>query len=526
MNPSIIGFLRKYEPLLFLLVLIGLLTENFIGQWVVTLDGPAHLYNSVVARDLISNPASDFAPYFQINTNPVPNSLDHSILILLGTFLPLSIADLILHLLITAGICFAFRFLVLQINREQVFASWLIFPFCQTAIFFLGFYNFELGIALCLLITGIWLKTENQPVRFSTVLLLLMLSTLLYFTHLIPFLLMAYITGLRQLILLFRKQYKPFLQRGSFLLISLIPALILLIIYFSNRSEMQVDPSWPDFSKSLHRLFTLQHLFVLNVKSEETARRTALILFIAMLYSVFIFFRQRKTGAAATVNRYGFWFALWLFFLVLIFLAPDDFGGMGLMTDRLIEISWILLLLALASSFISQLKMMLIGLTCAFLGLYLSSFHYESISDANRQVNKLMKLAPEIAPYRTGVYIPFSDKTIDGHFGELLFAEKNLILLSDYEAVHDYFIVKWNPAFKAQYSIGGLKPSDLGWIAGKWPDAPGKKEKNIDYVLLCKKQVNDTIVFNRLQEVLNVHYRIKKTEMPFVLYESKTIGKQ
>lgn len=77
MPPRFNSLIRKYEPFLFLLVLIFLLTENFFSEWLVTQDGPAHLYTSVVASDLLHNPASHFAPFFQLNPSPVPNSLDH-----------------------------------------------------------------------------------------------------------------------------------------------------------------------------------------------------------------------------------------------------------------------------------------------------------------------------------------------------------------------------------------------------------------------------------------------------------------
>lgn len=514
---------RKYEPYLFLLILIGLLSENFISQWLITLDGPAHMYNSVVARDLLTNPASNFAPVFQINTNPVPNSLDHLILIGLGSFLPLPIADKILHILIVAGICLAFRFLVRQIHPEQSFSSWLIFPFCQTAIYYLGFYNFELGVFLCLLTTAFWLRSEKQKLNVLTILPLLIFSTLLYFTHLVPFLLMVMIVGLRLLLLLFQKEYKLFLHRSSALLISLIPAIIVFAIYYSNRSESFNPPQWADYKESLWQLFTLKHIYLHKIEQSLPAQLISILLLSAVLFAAIYFFYKRKLLSREEKGRYIFWFACWFIVAALIFISPDDFGGSGMMTARLIEISWVMLLLFIVSSMINEKIMMLVGFVCAAVGIIEMSHHRESISSINQDAHKVLQIGQEIKPKSTGVYIALNYNFFKSHLGELAFIENKTASFSNYETIHDFFIVKWNLPFTARYSVGGLLPADLNWHAGVWPDSPGKPEKNIDYVLLCKEDLQDTLMYNRLQDSLDKYYRLKREDLPFQLYESKSI---
>lgn len=430
-----------------------------------------------------------------------------------------------LHIIITSGICLAFRFLVLQINRENAFAYWLIFPFCQTAAFYLGFYNFELGVFLALLTTACWIRTESKTMKAGTVVLLTLLSTMLYFTHLVPFLLMVMIVGMRMLLLLFRKDYQLFFRRIALFFISLIPALIVFTIYYSSRTENTLAPAWADFNSTAASLLIPHQICFHMAEQVPIATGIGILLLLAALYAGILFFIRRKTLTNNERNRFVFWFCSWAILVLLTFISPDDFGGSGAMTVRLIEISWIMLLLFVASSSISFPKMMIIALVLAAATIPLSVYHKPTITNGNDYAHVAMSFAPEIKPNKTAVYIAFthSDNTY-AHIGELPFAEKKSILLSSYESAHDFFFVKFRKEFNAQYTIGGIPRDMFNGYAGFWPTDTSKPVKNIDYVFLCTQEVKDSVAFRRLHDALDKDYILKKDFIPFTLYESKTIG--
>lgn len=516
--PSLI---RKAEPYLFLLVVFVLVSENFICKWIITADGPAHLYNSMVFADLLNHPSGFLSSFFEINTNPVPNSFDHLFLALVSSFVSYPAAIKIYHVLIVAGICYSFRFLSRQINPEHPFASWLILPFCQTAIFFSGFYNFESGIALAMLACGIWLYLEKRNARWWQFLLLSILCIVLYSSHLVPFLLTAGIICSRTLLLLRRKEYSSFFRRAITAALVLLPAFLVFLVYYINRSETAAPPRWADHTDSIMRLVSLQHIYIHEISQALYAQLLAILLIGAGLFSAFVFFRKRKTLSAEVREEYGFWFFGWLILLALVFISPDDFGGSGAMTLRLIEISWVLLLVFISTAVFRERVFIILAGLSAFFALAEFTFHHDSIAARNYEVRDVGLISESIAPGKTAAYISLSSNEFKKHLGELAFLEKKTALLSNYETAHDFFIVKWNPGFPADYRIGGLKSADLRWAACLWPEAPGKPEKNIDYVLLYKEHINDSAAYKRLNDTLNKYYGLKNKQGAFSLYEAR-----
>jgi hypothetical protein len=516
---KIFSLLQKYEPLLFALGVVVLLSEVFATTWLITEDAPAHIYNAIITRGLLFDNASVADTIFRLNPVLVPNSLGHAMLSGLTAVFPLHIADKIMHIMLVGGLCFSFRYLALKINNRFPFASWLIFPFVYSGIFYLGFYNFTLGIILALFSTGVWIWARKKN-GFLPVLILTVLATLLFFTHLVPFLLFVFLAGIMILFHLIQKDVRRFFTDAGKLLIALVPALVFFILYYTTRTETGSPAKWADAGDVFSRYTRLSHLAVHSEEQLLFTRMLAIVLLVTGVVSFLFFLRTRKKQDAENNRQFVFWGICWTILFVLVFAAPDDFGGSGAMTFRLIEIAWLIFLLFLVAGTRSNkvaVPLAIFGLLIAQININLRK---ESLQLLSKDAGNVMRLASYIDENSLGAYVPLTGLWLRLHIGELAFAEKKSALLSNYETVHDFFPLKWKEQFPYDYTIGGLSSPDLWCGLCYWPPQPGKPKRNIDYVLICNDS-GGLSCYDRLADSLNKYYILKNREFPFELWESK-----
>ena len=109
-----------------------------------SMDGPAHLYNSNILNHLIRGNTT-LSEFYSINTVPIPNWTSHFLLSIFHIVLPAWLAEKALLVLYVSGMAFSFRFLIKELNPENIPLSILIFPFIYSFLFHLGFYNFSIS---------------------------------------------------------------------------------------------------------------------------------------------------------------------------------------------------------------------------------------------------------------------------------------------------------------------------------------------------------------------------------------------
>src|SRR6187549_2575351 len=128
----------------FSLSIINLIPVLFY-KFFPTLDGPAHLYNATIINQLLAG-NEYLEKFFRFNPEPVPNWTGHFLLSCFNLLLPAFIAEKLLLVLYLLGLPFSFRSLIKTIASGNVFISYYIFPFTYSFLFFLGFYNFCVGL--------------------------------------------------------------------------------------------------------------------------------------------------------------------------------------------------------------------------------------------------------------------------------------------------------------------------------------------------------------------------------------------
>jgi len=146
---------------LFYTLLILHLTPLFFGKYFLTQDGPSHLYNAFIFKDMILNHHTLYSQYFDINRVPNPNWLITAFYSLAMMVLPAFLAEKIFLVLYFMLLPLSFRFLIRQINPKSSFIVLLIFPLVYNITMYLGFFNFCFSIIFYFYAVGYWLKYQG-----------------------------------------------------------------------------------------------------------------------------------------------------------------------------------------------------------------------------------------------------------------------------------------------------------------------------------------------------------------------------
>jgi hypothetical protein len=151
----------------------------------VTQDGPSHLYQAVVAQDVLLHPHSQYASIYRLQKKVVPN---WTCTILLNmTAWPAGrdhAEQLLASLCILAGF-FSFAYCCRSLNPS--FSPWspVANLLLHTWFFWIGFYNFFLGMVLLPFVLGYYIQHgRTLTLRRAAVVAGMLLG--LFFTHLIP----------------------------------------------------------------------------------------------------------------------------------------------------------------------------------------------------------------------------------------------------------------------------------------------------------------------------------------------------
>ena len=170
-----------------LLAIAGaLLAPVWTVRYVPLVDYPNHLAGAFVLAHL-KDPAFQFSRFYAPDWNAYPYLAMDVILLGLQRFLAIEIAGRVLLSLCLLAVPAAAWFFLRQANPgQESLALWSLLVSNNLYFFLFGMLNLQLSLALCLVVLGFWLKFAKRP-SAPLWCLLLVLTTALYFTHLLGF---------------------------------------------------------------------------------------------------------------------------------------------------------------------------------------------------------------------------------------------------------------------------------------------------------------------------------------------------
>jgi len=470
---------------------VALLVLHLLPIWVLpffpTEDGPGHQAVANILRHYDEPGGQVLREYYDINERSLTNWFIFAILSHGLGFLPVPLAEKVLLsgyvLLLPLSVRYALR----AIRPENGFLAALAFPFTYNYLFQMGFFNFCCSLAALFLAFGWWWRRQDRfgPARTAVFAVLVLW---VYFCHPVSLVMLlaavGTVTGWRLLL-------EGFHRRFAGPLLAFVPALALVVYYMSAHQGAKTSalPLW----------VKVKHLLALYSLVALDFRIVALSAVLALLFGVVSFWllvRRVRQGRLSPAD--GLLLTV-LVFTLAYFLAPNELGSGGFLTHRLNLYPFLGLLLWFATFDYPERARGWIyaaAVTIAVGFLSMLAPRWMALDD---YLAEYWAAADRIEPGSTLLSLSFahSGRAPDGremafrtwpfvHASGYIAARKTVVDLALYEAMEDYFPIRYRPGLDPyrRISVGdhlGIEdqPPRVDFLT--YPRRTGGR---VDYVLL------------------------------------------
>lgn len=446
------SWLKRLPDALMVLVVILHLWPLATGQWLVTLDGPCHLYNARLLLEVLSDsPASEF---FRLNHRIEPNLLGY---LLLGVFqlaLPAWLSMHLLYAVIIVGTALAFRALARTLAPDDPWTCLLGLPFLLTYPLVMGFFNYGLGIAVLLLAMAVWERRISS--RNQSMWPMLVIVGLLYLAHLTAFLVGATWLIARTAWACWHDE-EGMRARWRTMATTLSAALVLpvlLVLWYFMRMEPKEGAAFRFETSELLRWVTDGRAWITFSYDEDLpwTRAMAFVLLVLGLIAI-------ARSAMRRNRRVLPWLFASLGLFILYLILPDVLAGGSLNSPRMLLFTMFFLAIGVVASRLPKAISTSVTLALAFA----SMGHLNSFMRAERalqaEARDLLTLAPRLSDGAVVLPLNYSDNWLHSNLSNLLGAETGAVLLDHFVAQAPFAPVQWRPE-RLPYSIGDFDRSN------------------------------------------------------------------
>ncbi len=436
--------------ILFLILIILNSLPILLFSYYPSLDGPVHIYNTNLLREIILFNNDSINQFFTLNAEIIPNWTSHFVLFILRLVFSSSIADKILLLLIAFSLPITIYNLIDRIAPHNIKFSVFSLPFVYTFLFGLGFYNFCLGVIVFLITLSYWINRKNRISIYSIIGLFgLLLAS--YFTHILVFILTYASIGLFSLLDLIhnlnhKANYRRSLIEILIIILTGLPTLIFTYSYISIWNVPDISTRLP-LNELIKWIVDVRSLIIHNYVAEVKFSRliffTAIGLFLYLITKYTL--KKDKKLNSIKLNSPKFFFGLLtIIFLILYLIFPDSSSGGSYITVRL-NIMFYLLFFIWLSTFKFPAYLLKIGILIILLsttGLlyrnYLGLARYENLVKNFKEAEEFISENSIILPIRNSGWM------LDPHFPHYLGWNTPVVILENFEASTGYYPLVWN----------------------------------------------------------------------------------
>ncbi len=327
------------ETVLFWVVVLAHLLPIWAFRYFPTQDGPAHLSSSIILKD-IGSPGTRYHEFFEVREEPLPNWTAHLLLAGLMFIFPALIAEKLLLSIYVLGFAYALRLFCGYFVPGSRSCALVGLLFLYNRCLWLGFYNWNLSLALCLFVLAFWLRRRDRADLFTAAALSL-LTVILFLTHLVGFLIVA--IGLLWFALTSpRNRWRNI----GWVAFALVPASLLTLDYlertgflrsgapgrlwFQAKQWFTSPNAWARLGQEFAQL--PKDYFTHHIQGEVPLGLLVGLLYVALALATILSRWQTERGASISVAASpARWPAavLALVFLVFYVLTIDDLGEHG-----------------------------------------------------------------------------------------------------------------------------------------------------------------------------------------------------
>jgi hypothetical protein len=437
---------------LYLALAVVALAPIWSASYLPTVDGPSHVYNSWVLKELVRGNHGIVSEWYAVDWRPNPNWSGHAVLAVLMTVVPPLIAEKIL----VSGIVLLFLYGIWlfagAVDESRRAFAFFAFPFAYNLPLQMGFYNFCIGAALYFVIVAVWWRRRDRP-DWQTVAITVALLVLCYFSHPLPALLavgsvavlwLATLPGRRPL-------------RHALHLVALLPALALLIWFWRQRGATLEAAHYSGFG-----LFSyiMRMWVMLSFDDYQTKLGLALFCLLAALIVITLVRRQWRWSEGD-----GF-VLLTLAIIVLFARAPMATSGGTMLMERM-ALFVVLSPLAWIAPRLPRRVMAAVVIVLTIVSLGYTGYLVRRYRSLSRRITELVSSAAALEPASTllplvrdvrpaGSIVPVLMHAID-----YAAVEKGDVDIGNYEAGTGYFPIRFRPGVVAPDIPIGQRAAEL-----------------------------------------------------------------
>jgi len=509
--------LGKLTDRLFYTLLILHVIPLFFGKYFITQDGPSHLYNAVILKNLIFNSQSIYHQYFNVNTTPNPNWLVTAFYLPFLAFLPPFMAEKLFLLSYIILLPLSFRYLIRQINPQSSFISLIIFPFIYNITFYLGFFNFCFSVIFFCYSVGYWISLKGN-LNIKQQLLFILLITITFFSHPISIFMEAMLMGVILISWFYsdlkskKGDNKLLMKRVLGLIVGFLPSIVFFFMFLQKSGSAIV---FTERNLKGYLIYLFQNFDISYFGETDLILNTIMVLLLSILLIYNIIIRKKNKKWYQNDVLY----IVLLIFGFITFFSPEEFAGGSVILVRLVLYGNILAIFCLAiANYPEKGKLYLSVVFFCFAIVYLG-FRSSRFLKTNEKFNEYMSIGKYIPEGKTILPFVVLKSNSDGspldtirdidinvflHASNYIALERNLVSFENYEAAQTYFPIQWkrgiNPGSYFPEYGENLMDSSISTFAkntGYWPD----------YILLWKLPEyasNDNLILAEIKK----HYAL------------------
>lgn len=522
------GF-KNLESIFFFLITLLNAYPLFVGKFIPSGDGAAHLYNSNIINHLLFGKKEIFSDFFVINTFPVPNWTGHFILSLFNLFLPAFVAEKILIGFYLFGLPYSFRAVIRSFNSGSILLSYLIFPFVYSYVFLLGMYNFSIAIVWMFITIAYYINNKNNLFSIKNIFILFVLLILTYFSHFLTFIILLITIGLIHITQILCEinskniSWKLVIRNTLAIFLSSFIPLILAFIYFYKHHK-DGNPTFIEKMELIKMIINLRSIIVYSFPVEEKYTLTLsyiinALLLITVFLRINVLVEQLPNNSQRLIYKIknsvfqgDIMLVIAIILFVLYFIIPDSDGYAGYVSVRLGLLFFLFLSLWIALNNISKWLSIISVSSILLLNFILVKYYSDTIKNLNGIVSQCEKTSEFIEDGSVVLPLNYSDHWLTDHFSNYLAIDRPIVILENYESRNSYFPIRWN-----NFSTKGKQFKDENG-----GNTLPRNYNHIDYVFILGdiNQRNDSSTLQILR-LLNENYTIVHKEDVCVLWKKK-----
>lgn len=460
------------ENIAFGLVLILGLLPVLVSDYIVTGDGPCHLYNSKIFLSWVFEGQHEFfKPFYQLNQFIEPNWITNAIQIPLLKWFPVIVAEKLFFAFYILTFSFGFRKVIVMINPESVFLGCIGVLFAWNVVLMKGFTNNAWSIALWFWIVAYWIRAISHPSAFAGFRIAI-LFLLQYLSHPMGFFIaLMSIVSIVSIVGLYDFKGKGaltvirfYLDQGWRLLVSIIAPVILFLQFFLRRD-------WNSEGQGASKLDVWKDLLQLKALKTLSNREDIILLLLSLLILTLFVIALTQRIKNKTIHRYDGFMLLFLASIALVIFPPSSFSGGLEIGIRLGIFPFLCLLFWMATNEFSARIRYGVSIASVLLAVVLTMIRLPIQLKASSYASEIVTCAEHIKDKSTLLVLNYdwAGKTPEGkviadaiwlfpHVDCYLGAYKNLVISDNYETNFWYFpiVERWETNMYSQTDKDGI----------------------------------------------------------------------